>query len=329
MLSSPKSRRDESAASGALSILLPVRNAQRTVGAALQDMLACIDVGDEILVVDDGSSDDTPRILAQLHKAHPTIRVLTTSGLGLVGALNLGLLESSHRWVARADADDRYPIGRLRRQRAAITSQVVLVTGDYCVRSGARLLGNIPCAITPPFVVASLIHPHRVPHPGVLLDREAALSVGGYQDEDFPAEDLGLWLRLAHAGNFVGVPTRVVDWTMAASSITHTRQATQRRKTAELLQSRFPIEVVLPITAHDVQRELAAFVGTPLESMRRLLLARDLHALELKGVDSKATKVARTSLLRTPWRSASAARQLYLDKRQRDRVRERFNNATR
>jgi len=158
----------------------------------------------------------------------------------------------------------------------------------------------------------------------VLFDRDAVVAAGGYREEDFPAEDLGLWLRLARQGTFVGAPTRVVEWTMAGASITHTRQTSQRAKTAELLRADFPAEVVADLTPEDVAAELAAYSGTRLAAMRALLLYRDLRALEGRGVGRTSLRVARDALIRSPARSAAAIATLARDKQRRDRVRGRF-----
>ena len=307
-----------------ISVLLPVRDGQGTIAAATADLLAGMEDHDELVVVDDGSEDETPRILNELVSAEPRVRVLRTRGIGLVGALNLGLSECQNQWVARADADDRYPQDRLRSQRAFAGPGTVLVTGDYRLRMDSGALGELPCALTPPFVAASLIHPQRIPHPGVLFDRDAVVAAGGYREEDFPAEDLALWLRLARQGTFVGAPTRVVEWTMAGSSITHTRQTSQRAKTAELLRANFPAELLAYLTPEDVAAELNAYSGTRLAAMRALLLYRDLRALEGRGVGHTSLRVARDALIRSPARSAAAVATLARDKQRRDRVRRRF-----
>ena len=307
-----------------LSVVLPVRDGALTVGRALEDLLAGMSSDDELLAIDDGSQDTTSALLEAVAGREARVRVLTTPSIGLVAALNLGLREASHRWVARADADDRYPHDRLRTQRAAITDGTVLVSADYRVVSGRRRLGELPCALTHPFVVASLIHPVRIPHPGVLYDKEAVLAAGGYRQDDFPAEDFGLWLRLARHGAFIGVPAVSVDWTMARTSVTHSNQDKQRLKTTGLLKSSLPLDLLAGLTSGDVELELAAYEGTRLEGQRRILLARDLRALASLGVAKSAYGAALRGLARSPVRTLSAATSLARAKRRRDQARASF-----
>lgn len=308
-----------------LSVLLPVRDGAQTISYALEDLLVGMEVGDELIAIDDGSTDGTDAILSSRAGGDARVRVITTPGLGLVSALNLGLREASHRWIARADADDRYPPKRLAAQRAAIADGSVLVTADYRVMSGDQSLGVIPCALTHPFVMASLIHPQRIPHPGVLYDREAVVAAGGYRQEDFPAEDLALWLRLARQGSFVGVPAVSVDWMMAHGSVTHSNQASQRTKTQVLVHSNLPLDLLVGVAPADVARELSAYEGTHLEQQRRVLLARDLRSLARLGVGESAFRESLRSLVRHPMGTVSATIEIARGKRLRDRARASFN----
>lgn len=311
------------AVSPAISVLLPVRNGQSTLSAALRDLITALDVNDEILAVDDGSRDGTSKILRRMSSEFPQLHVIQTSGIGLVDALNLGLREARCDWIARADADDRYPADRLAHQRAVARDDTVLVSGDYRITSGTRDLGLVPSALGHPFVAASLIHPHRVPHPGVLFHRGAVLSVGGYRPEDFPAEDIALWLRLASVGRLVGVPYQTVSWSMNQGSITHSRQRAQRIKAMQLIQDAFPTHVFNDLGIEDVEKEFASYGAHSLASERRILLTRDLRALALRGVALEGYRCARTSVLTRPWSSGVAALKLSFEKWRRSEVRQR------
>ena len=303
-----------------VTVLLPVRDGEMTLKAAIRDLLLGMRDSDELLVVDDGSEDRTPAMLAEAEDSDNRLRVVRTLRTGLVGSLNLGLREASNRLIARADADDRYPVDRFERQRAQLRPGVVLVTGDYRIRAGGKLLGEIPCPMTPPFVAASLIHPQRIPHPGVLLDRDAVIDAGGYRPEDFPAEDLALWLRLSAQGDFVGAPAVTVDWTMSSSSISHRNQAIQREKTASLLRM-IPSSVIAQIDVDGVRKEIAAYSDTRLEGVRKVLLARDLHSLASVGLPAVAYKESLKALGRNPVNTAMAITRVFQGKRRRDRVR--------
>ena len=113
-----------------VTVVMPVRNGEISVGKAISDLTTAMGSGDELMVVNDGSDDGSARILKHWADLDPRLSVISTPGLGLADALNLGLREASHAWVARADCDDRYPAGRLEAQRQALQGNVALVTGD-------------------------------------------------------------------------------------------------------------------------------------------------------------------------------------------------------
>ncbi len=300
----------------ALTVLLPVCNGEQFVDAALADISEGTAEQDEILVVDDGSEDGTADVLKHWIERDRRIRVLRTHGLGLVAALNLGLGEATHEWIARADADDRYPRDRFTRQREALRDEVVLVTGDYRLvpPSGARTL--IPSALGHPFVAAGLIHPQRVPHPGVVYRRDAVMEVGGYRQEDFPAEDLALWMRLCDVGHLVGVTSVVVDWTLNPHSVSHTRQAQQRAKTSELLDG-FAPTCVEGISTDEVEQELLRYSQAPLGEQRALLLMRDLQAWGRRGYPVRHLRPLLRHLARSPLDALAAGWELTTSTRRR------------
>ena len=319
ILTLPSENKDES-----LSVLMPVRNGEATLEAALTDLAAGLKEHDELLVINDGSSDQTPEILELLSEQIPQLRVETTDGVGLVEALNLGIREATWPWIARADADDRYPAARLPVQRTARAPGVAAVTGDYQVVGPARST-VIPSALGSPFVGLSLLHPQRFPHPGVVFHRDAVVEAGGYRAEDFPAEDLGLWMRMTKVGDLVGVPQIVVEWTMSASSITHSKQAAQRAMTA-LMVSEFVYPQARLITAGVVAAEVDRHRDVPWGEQRLVLLARDLWAGRRLGVRMSAVGEAVKSLAGGGLGSLRAARGLRADAEVRGAFREEMEH---
>lgn len=305
-----------------VSVLMPVRDGASHVARALADLVAGMGPDDELLALDDGSTDSTPQILTEWASRDARVRVITTDGVGLVGALNLGIREATHGWIARADADDRYPTNRLDLQRDALGPDVALVTGDYRLRliSSMGMSTFLPCALGHPFVALSLINPQRIPHPGVVFNRDAVIAAGGYRNEDFPAEDLGLWLRLAAEGDFVGVPGVVVDWTMAPGSVSHSRQAEQRSATQRLLAAWRPA-LLDQVDDAAVSRELARYESSSHAQERTLLLIRDLRAWHQRGERLPGEAQILRSSARHPVSTLKAGWRLALEARQRRQAR--------
>lgn len=89
-----------------ISVVMPAYNAARYVEAALQSLLAQTHTALEAIVVDDGSTDDTPAVLARIAAADGRVRVLRQANAGATAARLRGLAAATGRWVGFMDADD-------------------------------------------------------------------------------------------------------------------------------------------------------------------------------------------------------------------------------
>lgn len=87
-----------------LSVILPVRNGERFISAAIRSTLSAMPRDSELVVLDDGSTDRTPEILDGISSAR--VRVLRGAGNGVAGALNTLIECTQSEYVARMDADD-------------------------------------------------------------------------------------------------------------------------------------------------------------------------------------------------------------------------------
>jgi glycosyltransferase involved in cell wall biosynthesis len=89
-----------------LSVIVPVHNAERYLRACLDSLVVQTRPIDELLLVDDGSTDDSAAILERYAGLHPAIRILRGPRRGAAGARNTGLERATGDWIAFADADD-------------------------------------------------------------------------------------------------------------------------------------------------------------------------------------------------------------------------------
>lgn len=203
-----------------LSILMSVKNGANFLSNSIRDIESNISPSDEILIIDDGSTDDTANILNSWAGRNMQVRIFKNSGIGLVDALNIGILESRNNWIARFDVDDRYSFQRISRQREAINDFVSLIFCDYeLYTSKGKSLGVIPTAVDKVSSAISLISSQRTPHPAAVMRKESVLEVGGYRKGDFPAEDISLWLRMARVGHIVTVPEVLLNYRISKNSV--------------------------------------------------------------------------------------------------------------
>ncbi len=192
--------------------LIPVRDAARWLGEAVQSALAECAPEDEVLVVDDGSRDDPLSVLAD----DPRLRVIHQPPLGIVAAMERGRRELDTPLIARLDADDVALPGRIAAQRALLAADpgLAAVGGRARMRADS---GEVPEGMRRYTEwVNSLDDPHRgilvespLFHPAVLMRAAAVEAVGGYRDGDFP-EDYDLWLRFVAGGWRIGAAAQDV-----------------------------------------------------------------------------------------------------------------------
>jgi glycosyltransferase involved in cell wall biosynthesis len=282
-----------------ITALMPVKNGAVFIKDALTQLQRSSKATDEILIVDDFSSDNTIQIIKEASKTDDRIRLLVNLNPGIVGALNLGLSEASNEWIARVDVDDKYEVNRIDEQRVCIESNVIGIFSDYDFFSeDLPYLGTIPSAIDSDAVAVSLISSQRTPHPSILFNKASALDVGGYQQEDFPAEDLSLWLRMSRVGKLISVPKVLLHYRLSAGSVTGTRRNASITKKNSLIQT----IGINPLNVERVSSKLdhifEIYKLETLSNEREILLIRDLiMILRADKLTEKSKKKIRHQLL--------------------------------
>jgi glycosyltransferase involved in cell wall biosynthesis len=201
-------------------VLLPVRDAEATLGAALRSVARQTERRFECVVVDDGSRDASLALAREHAAGDPRFRVLAAPPRGLVAALAAGLAECRAPLVARMDADDWMHRERLALQRAALEADPTLAGVGCHVRcfprrelgEGLRAYERWLASIDSPWRVRQEAYVEcPLAHPTWMLRREA-LAAFGYREQGWP-EDYDLLLRLLAAGRRVGVvPRRLLGW---------------------------------------------------------------------------------------------------------------------
>jgi glycosyltransferase involved in cell wall biosynthesis len=203
-----------------VSVLVPARNAERTLAAALRSIERQSERDWECVIVDDGSRDGTLACARAFAARDPRFRALEAPPRGLVEALNLGLAHCRARYIARLDADDIMHRARLAVQRRVLDDCPALAAvGSHVrvfprrrLRAGFRHYERWLNSIENPdrvraeaFVECPVVHP-------TLMARAPVLRALGYRDLGWP-EDYDLVLRLLTAGHEVAVvPRRLVGW---------------------------------------------------------------------------------------------------------------------
>lgn len=202
----------------AISILLPVRNAQDTVAAAIESVRAQTCADWELLIMDDGSDDGTCPLLSAFASQDRRIAVHRLPPRGIAEALMLGCQECRGEFIARMDADDVMAPTRLEQQREHLLAHPKVGLVSCRVRFGGTEAGYaahvdwINSLMTPDAMALRRFVEAPVAHPSVMFRRGLLDPHGGYRAGEFP-EDYELWLRWLQAGVLFGkVDAELLTW---------------------------------------------------------------------------------------------------------------------
>ena len=198
-----------------VSVVVPVRDEERSIRALLDSLLAQTRPPDEIVITDGGSTDATPQIIEEYIQNGAPVRLIR-AGAALPGrGRNLGAAQASHEWVAFTDAGIRLESNWLEAlvAKAEADDSIDVVYGSWQPVTDTFFKQCAAIAYVPP----------PTPHDGIitrprfiastLLRREAWRAVNGFPEELRSAEDLLFMDRVENAGyRFVFEPRAQVHW---------------------------------------------------------------------------------------------------------------------
>jgi len=208
--------------SPALSVLMPAYNAAIHLDAAIRSVLEQSFTDFELIVVNDGSSDDTVAILSRFASDSRLRVVHNECNLGLIATLHRGLAQCRAPLIARMDADDICDSQRFERQLAFLRNRP-----DIDMVGGAiRFFGNIaePNVFQFP-TTHEAIHPAMLffcplAHPTLMFRRELVeRGLFRYDDEFRHAEDYHLWSRLILQVHVANLPELVLHYRLHQSQV--------------------------------------------------------------------------------------------------------------
>ncbi len=231
-----------------VSVIVPTYNRADLVGQAINSLLAQTRLPDEIIVIDDGSSDDTSTVLARYG---PPVQVIRQHNRGRSAARNTGLGAASGDLIAFLDSDDWLPPESITRRAIYLEQNpaVGLVYSDaYLNQEQGELFSQRYPVAHPSGMVFAELAQHCFFGVSSVMARRSCLGSDRFDETLEQGEDFDLWLRLATRCPFAYLPEPLAVYRMPAGAAdprrwgfpgsTYTAQALQAQQNELLVQQR-------------------------------------------------------------------------------------------
>ena len=278
-----------------ITLLVPIYNGAAHLPNLRRNIEACAGRNDEILVIDDGSSDGTGRFISNWSKEDTRVIQVQNQAKGLAHALNLGLKLASHEWIARFDVDDFYETRRLASQYNLVSPDVGAIFSDYdSFSSNLRTFGFVPSPIYDVPTSISLTTNRRTPHPSALLNKFACVEVGGYLPNHFPAEDLSLWLRLSKVSRLISVPETLLHYRISNNSVTSIQKSKMSSMRGHVIHTIGITKSKIEQAHDDLEIIVESYKTTSQSDKRAILFLYDLwiiHKMKISPNTQKFNKI--------------------------------------
>lgn len=180
-----------------ISVLMSVYNGEKFIARALLSILSQTYDDFELIIVDDGSSDQTGNIISSFK--NDRIVLLKQPNSGLTRALNYALSHARGRWIARHDADDFSVSTRFEEQLSFLRANPkVRLLGSSCYIQPSHGIVNEVFRYPSSYkeICAAFLTYNPFVHGSMMIDRELLVSNGGYDERYRYAQDYELWSRL-------------------------------------------------------------------------------------------------------------------------------------
>lgn len=194
-----------------VSVIMTVYNGEKYLVQAIQSVQAQTWTDFEVLIVDDGSTDQSSTILAQASE-DPRITVITQPRCGRARALNIAWNRACGKYIANLDADDLAEPERLEKQVAFLEANPdVGLLGGQCtvIRSNQCSESQSPLPLHDVVLRKTFVRDNPFVHSAVMMRKDVLALSGGYNEKFKIAIDYELWVRMANYCKIANLPDTV------------------------------------------------------------------------------------------------------------------------
>lgn len=206
---------------------MPVKNGQAYIAEAIESIQAQTHNNWELIIVDDGSTDQTTSIV-NTYMADNRIKLLSNAGAhGVANAINFGLQSATGDYFARLDSDDAWVDKTKLEQQVGFMknnpSVVIVGTEGFAGSNRNEISYYYRYPTSDEEIRNRILLRNLFLSSSILVRLSAIKEIAGYHSADVLAEDYGLVLRLGKIGQFANLPIQAVYYRLNELSITATK----------------------------------------------------------------------------------------------------------
>lgn len=204
-----------------ISVVIPVYNGEQTIQETIDSVLAQTFADFELIIINDGSSDRTVEIVKE--NLDSRIKLYSYPNKGLSASRNRGMQRSQGDYISFIDADDLWTQDKLATQYHALQNTptaLVAYSGTSRIDEYSKVLYNIPLANLRGNVYNYLLLRDIVGSgSNPLIQRQALLTIGGFDESLKAAEDWDMWIKLSAKYEFIDVPLHQIWYRRSPQSM--------------------------------------------------------------------------------------------------------------
>ncbi len=207
-----------------ISVILPVYNGEKYLKYSIESILEQTYENFELIIINDGSTDNSLKIIEEYQKIDYRIVVISRENKGLVPTLNEGLMKAKGKYIARMDQDDISMKNRFEQQLAFIITNNLVLCGSFAkvIDEEGKYLENrtVPTKYDK---IKKMLQSctNTFYHPSVMFKK---IEYVYYNECAYYCEDYEMWLKYLELGKVGNIPEYLLEYRLESNSITNSKR---------------------------------------------------------------------------------------------------------
>lgn len=217
-----------------VSFIIATYNGEKYLQETVLSALNQINCEVEVIIIDDGSTDNSVKVARELEQSDSRVRSLKNqTNIGFCKTVNRGLSVAAGDYVVILDQDDILDINHCENALRLFDVNTVMVFNDYYLIDGeGKVFDKEPHCLHRDVNLTDLISSNKIPVPGLIIKKAALIEVSGYPElSDYPNYgEYHTWIRMANIGKIRFCKDNIAYYRRHESNMTNNFQDTRIKK---------------------------------------------------------------------------------------------------